>query len=178
MESMMIFLGLSSLLCVLKFRKISHKPFTPAWFTWLRCEKDQPVTDHDAGHHKVLLKFIVKFCSLSGVLAASAFCVKYIGIYTGFLVTFLLVQVIVRLRQIIMMTRMNTLAFLLFDPLSPSSLKNPMTITMQDFWRLLPSKSLTDRQLLADFTTRVNFLPFFVIVVIALSRHHMIEPPS
>jgi len=35
MESMMIFLGLSSLLCVLKFRKISHQPFTPAWFTWL-----------------------------------------------------------------------------------------------------------------------------------------------
>ena len=26
---------------------------------------------------------------------------------------------------------------------------------IQDFWRLLPSKSLTDRQLLADFTTRV-----------------------
>merc|ERR1719500_1600611 len=92
MESMMILLGLTSLLCVLKFRKISHKPFTPAWFTWL---------------------------SLSGVLAASAFCVKYIGIYTGFLVTFLLVQ---------------------------------------DFWRLLPSKSLTDRQLLADFTTRVAVL--------------------
>ena len=36
MESMMIFLGLASLLCVLKFRKISSKPFTTAWFTWLR----------------------------------------------------------------------------------------------------------------------------------------------
>ena len=36
----MIFLGLSSLLCVLKFRKISHKPFTPAWFTWLRYGKN------------------------------------------------------------------------------------------------------------------------------------------
>ena len=84
MESMMILLGLSSLLCVLKFRKISHKPFTPAWFTWLRCDKDE--LDHD--------QVIVKFPSLSGVLAASAFCVKYIGIYTGFLVTFLLIQVI------------------------------------------------------------------------------------
>merc|ERR1712038_1269650 len=92
MESMMIFLGLSSLLCVLKFRKISHQPFTPAWFTWL---------------------------SLSGLLSACAFCVKYIGIYTGFLVTFLLVQ---------------------------------------DFWRLLPNKALTDRQLLADFSTRVAVL--------------------
>merc|ERR1712012_749285 len=89
---MMIFLGLSSLLCVLKFRKISHQPFTPAWFTWL---------------------------SLSGLLSACAFCVKYIGIYTGFLVTFLLVQ---------------------------------------DFWRLLPNKALTDRQLLADFSTRVAVL--------------------
>ena len=36
---------------------------------------------------------IIVISSLSGVLAASAFCVKYIGIYTGFLVTFLLVQV-------------------------------------------------------------------------------------
>ena len=43
-----------------------------------------------------------------------------------------------------------------------------MTIDMiQDFWRLLPSKSLTDRQLLADFTTRVNIFSF-----LSLSHYH------
>ena len=36
----------------------------------------------------------ISFPSLSGLLAGAAFCVKYIGIYTGFLVTFLLFQVI------------------------------------------------------------------------------------
>ena len=86
MESMMIFLGLSSLLCVLKFRKISHQPFTPAWFTWLRCI----VHISDSIKH---IDFTFPCSSLSGLLSACAFCVKYIGIYTGFLVTFLLVQV-------------------------------------------------------------------------------------
>ena len=93
MESMMIFLGLASLLCVLKFRKISHKPFTPAWFTWLRYDKDKLDNDHGGHHNQVITNVIDIFCSLSGILAASAFCVKYIGIYTGFLVTFLLIQV-------------------------------------------------------------------------------------
>merc|ERR1712038_1840807 len=92
MESIMMFFGLTALLCVLKFRKISGSPFSKAWFVWL---------------------------SLSAFFMACAFCVKYIGIYTGFLVTFLLVQ---------------------------------------DFWRLLPNKALTDRQLLADFSTRVAVL--------------------
>jgi dolichyl-phosphate-mannose-protein mannosyltransferase len=35
MESIMIFFGLSALLCVLKFRKESSRPFTAKWFTWL-----------------------------------------------------------------------------------------------------------------------------------------------
>jgi len=65
MESIMMFFGLASLLCVLKFRKVSCSPFTKPWFLWL---------------------------SLSALLMAAGFCVKYIGIYTSFLCTFLLFQ--------------------------------------------------------------------------------------
>ena len=36
MESIMMFLGLSAVLCVLKFRKVSGQPFSTAWLTWLR----------------------------------------------------------------------------------------------------------------------------------------------
>jgi dolichyl-phosphate-mannose--protein O-mannosyl transferase len=35
MESIMMSFGLAALLCVLKFRKVSVRPFSPAWFTWL-----------------------------------------------------------------------------------------------------------------------------------------------
>ena len=35
MESIMMFFGLASLLCVLKFRKVSCSPFTKPWFLWL-----------------------------------------------------------------------------------------------------------------------------------------------
>ena len=48
-------------------------------------------------------------------------------------------------------------------------MKTMLMMIIQDFWRLLPSKSLTDRQLLADFTTRVNVFIIIVIIVITLS---------
>jgi dolichyl-phosphate-mannose-protein mannosyltransferase len=35
MESIMMSFGLAALLSVLKFRKVSARPFSPAWFTWL-----------------------------------------------------------------------------------------------------------------------------------------------
>ena len=35
MESIMMFFGMASLLCVLKFRKVSGSPFTKPWFLWL-----------------------------------------------------------------------------------------------------------------------------------------------
>ena len=36
MESIMMFLGLAALLCVLRFRKVSSTaPFTVSWFSWL-----------------------------------------------------------------------------------------------------------------------------------------------
>ena len=81
MESMMIFLGLSAVLCVLKFRSLSSQPFTAAWFTWLR----SPNIFNQL--------YIIFLFSLTAFLTGAAFCVKYIGIYTGFLVTFLLFQV-------------------------------------------------------------------------------------
>jgi len=103
MESIMMMFGLAGLLSVLKFRKVSHLPFTKAWFTWLSC---------------------------SAICMCAAFSVKYIGIYTVFLCLYLLIQ---------------------------------------DFWRILPNKSLSDRQLLADFTVRCSFLtilPFFLYLSI------------
>ena len=76
-----------------------------------------------------------------------------------------------RPRKIIMMTtmmmRMNTTKYIGTDKSSLTTLMVTMTITIQDFWRLLPSKSLTDRQLLADFTTRVNVFSF-----LSLSHYH------
>ena len=92
MESIMMFFGLLALLCVLRFRKVSHLAFSPAWLTWL---------------------------SLSALAMAACFSVKYIGVYTCFLCTFLL---------------------------------------LQDFWRLLPNKELTDRQLVADLSARLAVL--------------------
>merc|ERR1719414_1877216 len=92
MESIMMFFGLAALLCTLRFRKVSNSPFSKSWFLWL---------------------------SLTALFMSSAFCVKYIGIYTCFLCLYLLAQ---------------------------------------DYWRLLPNKALTDRQLLADFSTRVAVL--------------------
>lgn len=65
MESIMMSFSLSALLCVLKFRRVSSAPFTAPWFIWL---------------------------TLASLLVTCAFCVKYIGIYSGFLCTFLLVQ--------------------------------------------------------------------------------------
>jgi len=88
MESIMMFFGLAGLLCVLKFRKLSHSPFSLSWFAWL---------------------------SASSLFTSAAFCVKYIGIYSGFLSTFLLVQ---------------------------------------NFWRLLPKKKLSTRQLIVDLLVR------------------------
>ena len=35
MDSIMMCFGLSALLAVLKFRKVSKAPFSPAWFIWL-----------------------------------------------------------------------------------------------------------------------------------------------
>merc|ERR1711962_66376 len=107
MESMMMFLGLSSLLCVLKFRKVSHLPFSRKWFLWL---------------------------SLSSFLMSASFCVKYTGVYTGFLVLFLL---------------------------------------FQDFWRLLPNKSLSDRQLLTDYSVRlVTVISIPVLLYLGLFSLH------
>jgi len=93
MESIMMFFGLAGLLCVLKFRKLSNStPFSFSWFAWL---------------------------SASSVFTSAAFCVKYIGIYSGFLSTFLLVQ---------------------------------------DFWRLLPKKNLSTRQLFLDLVIRSSVM--------------------
>jgi len=92
MESIMMFFGLTALLCVLKFRKTTGSPFSKAWFTWL---------------------------SLSAFFMSAAFCVKYIGIYSCFLCLYLLAQ---------------------------------------DYWRLLPRKDFTDRQLVGDLVTRVSVL--------------------
>lgn len=65
MESIMMFFGLTALLCVLKFRKNSGNPFSKSWFAWL---------------------------SLSSFFMSAAFCVKYIGIYSCFLCLYLLAQ--------------------------------------------------------------------------------------
>lgn len=35
MESIMMFLGLAALLCVIRFRKVTGSPFTRPWFAWL-----------------------------------------------------------------------------------------------------------------------------------------------
>ena len=71
MESMMIFLGLASLLCVLKFRKISHKPFTPAWFTWLRYDKDKLHDDH-GGHDLIMMIITIKSSPTSLIYSAAS----------------------------------------------------------------------------------------------------------
>jgi len=92
MESIMMLFGLLTLLTVLKFRKVSHTPFTKKWFMLL---------------------------SLSALGMSATFSVKYIGIYTCFLCLFLLAQ---------------------------------------DYWRLLPNKALTDRQLVTDISVRCGLL--------------------
>jgi len=99
MESIMMMFGLAGVLSVLKFRRVSHLPFTKSWFIWLSC---------------------------SALCMCAAFSVKYLGIYTGFLCLYLLIQ---------------------------------------DFWRILPNKSLTDRQLLADFAVRCSFLAVLPFVL-------------
>jgi len=88
MESIMMCFGLAGLLAVLKFRKVSNSPFSFSWFMWL---------------------------SLASIFTTCAFCVKYIGIYTGLLCWGLL---------------------------------------LQDFWRQLPTRTKSDRQLLADYMVR------------------------
>lgn len=89
MESIMMCFALAAILAVLKFKKVSSQPFTGVWFFWL--------------------------CT-STILAAAAFSVKYIGIYSALLCWFLI---------------------------------------LQDFWRLLPSKTLSDRQLFFDYMVRL-----------------------
>merc|ERR1711962_58845 len=65
MDSIMMCFGLAALLAVIRFRKVSRTPFTAAWFMWL---------------------------TLATSLATAAFCVKYIGIYSGLLCWYLLLQ--------------------------------------------------------------------------------------
>merc|ERR1711963_1242810 len=107
MESIMMFFGLAALLCTLRFRKVSNSPFSKSWFLWL---------------------------SLTALFTSSAFCVKYIGIYTCFLCLYLLVQ---------------------------------------DYWRLLPRKDLSDRQLLADCAIRASVLiPIPTLLYLGLFSLH------
>ena len=65
MESIMMFFGLAALLCVLKFRKVSGRPFTLSWLVWF---------------------------TLSAIFMVSGFCVKYIGFYSCLLCVFLIFQ--------------------------------------------------------------------------------------
>ena len=81
-ESIMMFFGLASLLCVIKFRKVSCPP-SPSHGScgcpYLLCSWQQ-----DSGqniHSKCHFVFLNFF-----------FSVKYFGIYTSFLCTFLLFQ--------------------------------------------------------------------------------------
>merc|ERR1711962_1591489 len=107
MDSIMMCFGLAALLAVIRFRKVSRTPFTAAWFMWL---------------------------TLATSLATAAFCVKYIGIYSGLLCWYLL---------------------------------------LQDFWRLLPNRKLSDRHLLADYLMRSGVqLCVPVILYLALFNLH------
>ena len=84
----------------------SSSPFSAAWFLWL---------------------------SSAALFMSAAFCVKFIGVFTGFLCVFLLAQ---------------------------------------DFWRLLPDRSLPDRLLLLDLSARAAILTA-IPTVLYVSLFHL-----